>query len=74
MSQRKAGTVLSYVYFVVSNGISLIYTPYMLRMMGQGEYGLYGTANSFVSYLSVLSFGIGGAYIRFNARYRRKMI
>ena len=70
MSQRKAGTVLSYVYFVVSNGISLIYTPYMLRMMGQGEYGLYGTANSFVSYLSVLSFGIGGAYIRFNARYR----
>ena len=50
MSQRKAGTVLSYVYFVVSNGISLIYTPYMLRMMGQGEYGLYGTANSFVSY------------------------
>lgn len=70
MSQRKAGTVLSYVYFIVNNGISLIYTPYMLRMMGQGEYGLYGTANSFVSYLSVLSFGIGGAYIRFNARYR----
>ena len=70
MSQRKAGTVLAYIYFIVSNGISLIYTPYMLRMMGQGEYGLYGTANSFVSYLSVLSFGIGGAYIRFNARYR----
>ena len=70
MSQRKAGTILSYIYFIVSNGISLIYTPYMLRMMGQGEYGLYGTANSFVSYLSVLSFGIGGAYIRFNAKYR----
>ena len=39
-------------------------------MMGQSEYGLYGTASSFISYLSVLSFGIGGAYIRFNAKAR----
>ena len=38
--------------------------------MGQSEYGLFGTANSFISYLSLLSFGIGGAYFRFNARCR----
>ena len=38
--------------------------------MGQSEYGLFGTANSFVSYLSILSFGIGGAYVRFNAKCR----
>lgn len=42
----------------------------MLHMMGQSEYGLYGTANSFISYLSILSFGVGGAYIRYNARCR----
>jgi O-antigen/teichoic acid export membrane protein len=42
----------------------------MLQMMGQSEYGLTGTASSFISYLSILSFGIGGAYIRFNTRYR----
>lgn len=70
MSQRKAGTLLSYLYIIVTNTISLFYTPYMLRMMGQSEYGLYGTASSFISYLSVLSFGIGGAYIRFNAKAR----
>lgn len=70
MNQRKAGTLLSYLHILVSNTISIIYTPYMLRMMGQSEYGLFGTANSFISYLSILSFGIGGAYIRFNARYR----
>lgn len=70
MNQRKAGTILSYVHIILSNTISLIYTPYMLRMMGQSEYGLYSTASSFISYLSVLSFGIGGAYIRFNARAR----
>lgn len=70
MNQRKAGTLLSYAYIIITNTISLFYTPYMLRMMGQSEYGLYGTASSFISYLSVLSFGIGGAYIRFNARAR----
>ena len=42
----------------------------MLRMLGQSEYGLFGTANSFIGYLSILSFGIGGAYIRFNAQAR----
>ena len=72
MNQRKAGTILSYIYIIVSNTISLIYTPYMLRMMGQSEYGLYSTASSFVAYLSILSFGIGGAYIRFNAQYRAR--
>lgn len=72
MSQRKVGTVLSYLSIILGNTISLVYTPYMLRMMGQSEYGLYGTANSFISYLSVLSVGIGGAYIRFNAIARAK--
>ena len=70
MNQRKAGTLLSYLHILVSNTISIIYTPYMLQMMGQSEYGLNGTAGSFISYLSILSFGIGGAYIRFNTRYR----
>ena len=70
MNQRKAGTLLSYLHILVSNTISIIYTPYMLQMMGQSEYGLTGTAGSFISYLSILSFGIGGAYIRFNTRYR----
>jgi O-antigen/teichoic acid export membrane protein len=70
MNERKVGTILSYLHILLSNTISILYTPYMLQMMGQSEYGLYGTANSFISYLSVLSFGIGGAYIRFNTRCR----
>lgn len=72
MNQRKLGSILSYLHIIISNTISLIYTPYMLNMMGQSEYGLYGTAGSFISYLTVLSFGIGGAYIRFNAQCRAR--
>ena len=70
MNQRKIGALLSYLHILIANTISILYTPFMLRMMGQSEYGLYGTAGSFISYLSVLSFGIGGAYIRFNAKCR----
>ena len=56
MNQRKAGTLLSYAYIIITNTISLFYTPFMLRMMGQSDYGLYGTASSFIAYRSVLHF------------------
>ena len=72
MNQRKAGTLLSYLHIFISNTVSIIYTPYMLQMMGPSEYGLFGTAGSFISYLSILSFGIGGAYIRFNTQCRAR--
>lgn len=70
INQRKAGTILSYVYIFLSNSISLVYTPIFLRMLGQSEYGLIGTASSLTSYLSLLSMGVGASYIRFNAKVR----
>lgn len=70
ISQRKIGTILSYVYLFLSNTISLFYTPIYLGMLGQTEYGLISTAGSLTSYLSLLSMGIGGSYIRFNAQDR----
>lgn len=70
VNQRKAGAILTYVHIILSNTIALIYTPFALRMLGQSQYGLFGTASSFTNYLSLLSLGIGGAYIRWNAKYR----
>lgn len=69
-SQRASGALLSYVQIILSNTISIIYTPFALRMLGQSQYGLFGTANSFTAYLSLLSLGIGGAYIRWSTMYR----
>ena len=63
MSQRRAGISLSYLSIAFANLIGLVYTPFLLRMMGQSEYGLYSLALSIISYLSVVDFGFG------NARY-----
>ena len=54
--------LLSYGQTILSTLISLTYTPVMLRLLGQSEYGLYTLVNGFVSNLSLLSFGMGSAY------------
>lgn len=52
--------------------VSIAYTPIMLRLLGQSEYGLYTLSSSIVSYLSILSLGFGSAYVRFYSRYKVK--
>lgn len=69
-SQIRLGTVLSYINLAVGNIIPIFYTPVMLEMLGQSEYGLYTLAHSVVGYLSLLSFGIGGTIVRYLARSR----
>ena len=68
MDQKKAGVLLSYGQTVLSTVISLVYTPVMLRLLGQSEYGLYTLVNGFISNLSLMSFGLGSAYVRYFAR------
>ena len=50
--------------------IGLLYTPYMLRMLGQSEYGLYSLAASLIAYLTVLDLGFGNAIVRYTAKFR----
>mgnify|MGYP006897615257 CR=1 FL=1 len=38
VNQLKAGAVLNYVVIGLNSLVGLLYTPYMLRMMGQSEY------------------------------------
>lgn len=70
INQRKAGVVLSYAGEIVKILVNLIYTPIMLRLLGQSEYGLYQLVYSVVSYLSLLSLGFGSSYLRFYSRYK----
>ena len=70
INQIKAGIMLSYATQAVQVLSGLLYTPIMLRLLGQSEYGLYQLVQSVVSYLGLLNFGFSGAYIRYYARYR----
>ena len=70
INQRKAGVILSYAGELVKILVSLIYTPIMLRLLGQSEYGLYQLVYSVVAYLSLLSLGFGSSYLRFYSRYK----
>lgn len=69
-NQLKAGVVISMLDLLLGNLIPFIYTPIMLRILGQAEYGLYGIAQSVMGYLRLLNFGIGGAIVRYIAKYR----
>lgn len=71
-NQLKLGVVLSYLSTGLNMLIQLIYTPIMIRLLGQSEYGLYTLVGSVVSYLSLFSLGFTGAYLRFYSQKKAK--
>lgn len=69
-SQLKKGILLSYVVIGLNTIVGLSYTPYMLRMLGKNEYGLYSLVISVIGYLTILDLGFGNAIVRYTAKYR----
>lgn len=67
-NQIKAGAILSYIIVGINILIGFIYTPILIRMLGQAEYGLYSLVASFMSYLSILDFGLGNAIVVYTAK------
>lgn len=63
--QIRWGIILQYTQMVLSILISIVYTPFMLRILGQNEYGLYSVATSVMVYLPLLTLGLGSGYIRY---------
>lgn len=67
-SQIKYGAVISYVGIFINIVIGLVYTPWMIRCIGQADYGLYTLAMSVIG-IFVFDFGLGQAVTRFAAKY-----
>lgn len=44
--------------------------PFLLRSLGQAEYGIYSLTTTISSYLLLLDLGIGNALVRYMAKYR----
>ena len=70
MNQLKAGVALNYALILLNSLVALLYTPYMLRMMGQSEFGLYSLVASVIGYLTILDLGFGNAIVRYTAKFR----
>lgn len=70
MNQIRAGAILNYVIIGLNILVGLGYTPYMLKCLGQNEYGLYSLVSSVIAYLTILDFGFGNAIVRYTAKFR----
>ena len=70
INQLKTGAILNYVVLGLNALVGLAYTPFMLRMLGKSEYGLFALAASVIAYLSMLDLGFGNAVIRYTAKFR----
>lgn len=70
MSQLKKGALLNYTTIIVTNLVGLLLTPFIIRSLGDSEFGLYTLIGSFVGYISILDFGLGNAIVRFVAKYK----
>lgn len=64
MNQLKLGVVLSYATSIVSLFLGLFYTPWMISLIGQSNYGLYTLAISVIN-LFLMDMGLGTALTRF---------
>lgn len=70
ISARKKGAILSYVFMALEILSSLLFTPLLIRTLGQSEYGVYSLVASITSYLYLFDLGIGNSIVRYMAKYR----
>ena len=71
-NEMKKGAILGYINILATLLVGLVYTPIMLKLIGQAEYGLYSLVISITAYLSVLDMGFGNAMVRYISQCQAK--
>ncbi len=67
---RKIGTILSYTLIIFEVLSALLLTPFIIRNLGQAEYGVYKLATAVNSYLLLFDLGIGNAVVKYVSKFR----
>ena len=67
---RKVGVIYSNILMLVEILSTVLFTPFLIRTLGQAEYGVYQLVTSITSYLVLLDLGVGNSVIRYMAKYR----
>lgn len=70
--QMSLGIVLSYMVIIVQFVTGLVYTPIVLKSLGQSQYGIYSLCTSFMGYLTIMNSGANAAYIRYYVQTKVK--
>ena len=67
-SPVKSGAVLSYIALFVNVLIGLLYTPWLISLIGKSDYGLYTLAMSIIGLLA-FDFGLSNSTAKFVTQY-----
>lgn len=70
MSQLKKGALLSYTNILLTNVIGLLLTPFIIKALGNSEYGLYTLIGAFIGYISVMDLGLNNTIVRYVSKFR----
>jgi len=68
-SQIKIGMILNYLSMGIEGIVIFFLNPFIIRSLGQENYGVYTLMSSFTGYLSVFEFGLGTTIIRYISKY-----
>jgi len=70
VSQRKLGTVLSYVYILFNVLAGLLVTKYTVHTLGKDEYGLFTLMGGLATNMQILELGLNDSVVRFMSKFR----
>lgn len=70
LTGRKAGAVFSYLLMLAEIASGLLFTPFLIRILGQAEYGVYSLSLSITTYFTLLDLGVGNAMVRYLAKFK----
>jgi O-antigen/teichoic acid export membrane protein len=63
------GALISYASIFINIIVGILYTPWMIKQIGQSNYGLYTLAITVISFFT-FDFGLGEAVSKFISKYR----
>ncbi len=66
---KKRAAVLSYLTIIFNLLYSVGMTPFIIRALGQSEYGVYTLCTSIISYLNLFQFGFSITYLRYFIKF-----
>ena len=67
--QIKLATLVSYISIAVNIISGLLFTPWLIHQLGNGDYGIYSIGTSIITLL-IMDFGISEAVAKYVAQYR----